>query len=590
MTYLKANLERTLSVFQKLKYGRHVSLPSSSEQRHLRNDYNLRQISGARTVKHVSLFREDDSSSDDVDEYSPCLAKRKRKSLRMTASERLPKRSKREVFASPGEPQSDYVSDDGLETGRGSSAPPEDDEIERHGKADKPGPSRFYLEKLDAEAAKIDNEHGRRLRNQKFISDHDRSRRITTKKCLACTASKSRCQGKRDNEKCCVRCRKNSLACVDAGEVLRPTAPPAPREADDEVIRETIGLPPISEGRAPVLLPPMGLLPLADASNSLMLRQTPTSVQVSSSLFSPQPQTTFQGSSSSRSQQAVTPSQMIGGHDASLRLQSPPISGQARSISQESVAGNSWENAIPLDLDSDSSPSPEASPQLSGPRPSSSDGRLLTIRTAWAHPIEFKHIPSPNEPCHFCSDFRYGIYGYGEMEIDVIKYRNSADYEELGNGHRSCQREQTRMCTKCSLSRLYISRCAVHSIVASGVRSQAAEEWYLSQLLADDWVPERPSLKVGARRACSLCPNAAYWRCGADKCSDKVGRPILGQRGRGIGCGLLLCDSCAPQVQVDGTLRRASIEGSNMGQAKVGPRADVDFLFPGSLLHMAFRR
>lgn len=589
MPYLKISLEHTLSVFQKLKYGEHVSLPSS-EQRHLRNDYNFRQISSTQTVKHVSLFREDDSSSDDVDEYSPCLAKRKRKSLRVTPPERLPKRSKREAHASPGEPQPDDTSD-GLETGRSSSAPPEDDETNKHEKADKPGPGRFYLDKLDEEAAKIDNEHGRRLRNQKFISDRDRSRSITTKKCLACTTSKSRCQGKRDNEKCCLRCRKNSIACVDAGEVLKQTPPPAPQESDDEVIKETIEWPPISQARAPASLVPMGLLPLADVPNSLTLEKAPTSVQVSSSLFSPQPPSTFQGSSSLRPQRASTPSQTIRSYAASARPQSPPINGQSSSISHGSAAGDSWENAIPLDLDS--SPSPEASPHLSRPTvptPSSSDGMLLTIRTTWAHPIEFKHIPSQSEPCHFCSDFRYGIYGYGEMEIDVIKYRNSADYEELGNGHRSCQREQTRMCIKCSLSRLYISRCAVHSIVACGVRSKAVEEWYLSQLLADDWVPECPSLKNGALQACSLCPNAAYWRCGADKCRDKVGRPIIEPRGRGIGCGLLLCDSCAPQVQVEGTLKRASMESSNMHEAKVGPRADVDFLFPGSLLHMAFRQ
>lgn len=586
MTYSKAKLQHTLRVFRKLKGDGHVLLPNS-EQRHLRDDYNFRQISSSRTVKHVSLFIEENSSSDDLDEYNPSLAKRKRRLARATAPERLAKKVKRHVQTSPGDSQQEYTLTD-QDTGCVSRTATNDGYSKKLKKPNKPNATRFYLDKLDEEAAKIDNEHGRRLRNHKFISDKDKSR--VDKKCVACTISKSRCLRKKNHENCCTRCRKNQIDCVKAGEVGKQPVQPAPQDPDDKIIRETVGLP-ILDAQTSTSTAPSRSLPSAQALYPLTTKKRPTSLQASSSFLpSPLPTplplpTLLQVSPSLRPDQPPTPSQMIRNHVASLQLQSPPTTYQAQNFSFSYASGNSREKPILLD----SSPSPDASPVSSPASQNNLSGRTMTIRTTWAHPVNFKHIPTQTEPCHFCSDFRYGIYGYGEIEVDVIKYQDSPSYEEIGNGHRSTHDGPTRMCVKCSLTRLYISRCTVHSIVQNVKRSKELEEQYGSQLASVDWVPEFPTLKVGVLRSCSLCPSPAYWRCNADQCRDKLGRVLTGLRGKRVGCGLVLCDSCARQVHRDGILKRASIEDSNNGAPKMMQRADVDFLFPGSLLHEAFR-
>ncbi|RVX75823.1 hypothetical protein B0A52_00180 [Exophiala mesophila] len=70
--------------------------------------------------------------------------------------------------------------------------------------------------------------------------------------------------------------------------------------------------------------------------------------------------------------------------------------------------------------------------------------RILHIRTYWAHPIDFKCIPSKNEACHFCTDPKYGMFGYGISDTAVLR-RTGAVYEEVGNGHRARGREATRI-------------------------------------------------------------------------------------------------------------------------------------------------
>ncbi|KAK5045929.1 hypothetical protein LTR84_008715 [Exophiala bonariae] len=582
MPYSKAKLQHTLRIFRKLKDDGPAWLPSN-EQRHLRDDYNFRQISSSRAVKHVSLFLEENSSSDDLDEYNPSLTKRKRRLARAIASERLPKKAKRQVQTSTGSSQAESTGP-GPDTGCVFSTPSSHGDNKKLQNVSKPNTSRFYLDKLDEEAAKIDNQGGRRLRNDKFILDKDKS--AANKKCMACTLSKSRCVRKKNNENCCTRCATEQIECIKVDQAVKQLVQPVAQDSDGEVIRETIELP-IPDAQASTSTIPNGPLPSARASDSLLSRRGPTPIQTSSSVFpaplpTPLP-TPFHVSPSFKPHQPPTPSQVIRNHAASLR--SPPTSYQAGNFSFGSALGNSRESAILLDC----SPSPDVSP-ASSPLPHENlAGRQMTIVTTWAHPINFNHKPTPTDPCHFCSDFRYGIFGYGELEVGVIKYRDSPSYEELGNGHRSTHDGPTKMCIKCTLSRIYISSCKVHSIIQYARRAKDLEEQYGAQLASADWVPEFPTLKAGVLRTCSLCHAPAYFRCNADQCRDKVGRVLTGLRGKGVGCGLMLCDRCAPQVQKDGILKRASIDDLDGFDPRRKQRADVDFLFPGSLLHEAFR-
>ncbi|KIW90270.1 uncharacterized protein Z519_08914 [Cladophialophora bantiana CBS 173.52] len=237
---------------------------------------------------------------------------------------------------------------------------------------------------------------------------------------------------------------------------------------------------------------------------------------------------------------------------------------------QNVLAGASRDDPIILD-------SPRSSPELA------SQNEVFTIQTPWAHPINFKYLETPEQPCHFCHDFRYGIYGYGPISADVFQFPGETELREVGNGHQSRGKAATRMCVNCSLNRLYISRCRVHSMQRFAVRSDQVYYKYISQLI-DEWYPRGPALKHGAYYSCSLCCQPAFWRCCADQRIDKYLRKV--EDGKGRGCGLILCESCVAQVKVDqGVLKRSTVQKVNGHDTR---RADMEFLFAGSLLHQAW--
>ncbi|KAH0841245.1 hypothetical protein FOPE_06276 [Fonsecaea pedrosoi] len=244
---------------------------------------------------------------------------------------------------------------------------------------------------------------------------------------------------------------------------------------------------------------------------------------------------------------------------------------QARDI----LAGLSRENPIVLD-------SPRSSPEAS-PQNEESTFRTFTISTPWAHPINFKYLESLNKPCHFCEDFRYGIFGYGVISVEVIQFMEQPELQEMGNGHRAKGKEATRMCVNCSLKRLHISRCKVHSMRRFAHRSEELHRKYITQLTGDSY-PQGPALRHGVYPTCSLCSNAALWSCCADQRVDKYLRKL--NDGKGKGCGLVLCDSCAGQVRMDrGVLKRTTVQEVDGYDCR---RADMEFLFAGSLLHKAW--
>ncbi|KIX97134.1 uncharacterized protein Z520_07248 [Fonsecaea multimorphosa CBS 102226] len=218
---------------------------------------------------------------------------------------------------------------------------------------------------------------------------------------------------------------------------------------------------------------------------------------------------------------------------------------QARNV----LAGVSRENPIILD-------SPRSSPELELP-----DASFATD-TPWAHPINFKHIQTSDQPCHFCEDFRFGIFGSRVIGIEEI----------------------TRMCVNCSLNRLHISRCRVHLMRRFANPSIELYHRYISQLIDRNY-PKGPAIKRGVYHTCSLCAHPAFWRCCADQRVDKYLRKL--NDGKGRGCGLLLCESCVDQVKIDkGVLKTTTVQEDFNGRGC--QRADMDFLFAGSLLHKAW--
>ncbi|KIW15656.1 hypothetical protein PV08_05705 [Exophiala spinifera] len=229
-------------------------------------------------------------------------------------------------------------------------------------------------------------------------------------------------------------------------------------------------------------------------------------------------------------------------------------------------------SANPIVLDS-----PPDSPLLSA-----SPASIRQIVTHWAHPIDFKHVKNAG-PCHFCTDFRFGVFGHGRITTKVIQYPGSTALEEIGDGHRSNGKEPTRMCVICALRRIYISKCTVHRFKhmdnQAGVQKSIL---YAQQLRAEVWDPPVDST---AYSTCKICPELADWRCCVDKTVGITGDPLRDGRGPGRGCGLQLCNTCKLQVEgCGGVLEKDRIMKADGKEL----RADVEFLFEESLLHRAY--
>lgn len=552
MPYTVSRLQYTLDVYREAKIRDLASGPSRTVQRHLRNDYSLRQVAPSLTIKNaLGGWLEDDSSAD---EYDPKPSKKRPSTAHVC---KTPKKLKR-VHTQQPSPQTIQQEDTDLPslfvtlrlksdsakkvlrdlakehgTGYNSEAakheqssvrsdqqsgllyfPSEEGQNDPHGEA-----TGTYLHKLDEDSRKIDNSDGRVLRSRK-IPDKEVSAQPL--KCVACKAAKKRCSlsSGRTRLPPCAQCLQNWVKCV----VDLPNAEP---QIDSD---RPVKLPDVPQSQDPPQQ--NSSRPQSGGDSAVTRGPVPTASQVVRSLVSP------------RRYPFITHIGTSGEKENPIFLDSPP-----------------------------SSPGARAAPPSSTTH---STGRVVRISTFWAHPIDFKHCVTPELPCHFCSDFRYGIYGYGEKTVNVIQYPNSLKYEETGDGHRADDEEATRMCVNCALNRLYISRCNAHGFERFVALQDAHLVKYRDQVIAKTWSPR---LKNGAYVTCSICPKAAVWRCRADQQFDKVLRPLTAEQGRGRGCGLVLCHDCWAGVALTGTLSRPT---------KGPSRADADFLFAGSMLHQAY--
>ncbi|EXJ95628.1 hypothetical protein A1O1_00750 [Capronia coronata CBS 617.96] len=443
MVYADSRLRHVLLVFREAKIRDKESGPFCTTPRHLRNDYRLREVEPSLTFRHALAWQEDGSSED---EYDPTPSKKR---CSTGSALRTPKKIKRvhpsgSEQSTPQTTQQHDVNPSSLfltlrlqsdaakkvlhdlaeEHGRGYKT-----DAAKHGKESassnsevsgdvdlpprevnrlhRPEPASTYLGKLDEDSEKIDNAGGRVLRNRK-IPDIDLA--AQTRKCVACKAAKRKCSFLSGTTRlpACKRCRQNKVDCVLDLPDVEPKRESEPRVdlAED--------VPQLSDLSQPL---PKGNGAVAAIQPSVT---TPT----------PSP----------------TASQIIRSHVAT------------RQYPFTTKIGASQEHPIVLD----SPPSSPGNHSSLFSAPPESAGRLVNIRTYWAHPIQFKHFPTPGSSCHFCSDFRYGIYGYGEIAVQVIQYPDTLSYEETGDGHRAKGHEATRMCVNCALNRLYISRCRVH--------------------------------------------------------------------------------------------------------------------------------
>lgn len=220
-------------------------------------------------------------------------------------------------------------------------------------------------------------------------------------------------------------------------------------------------------------------------------------------------------------------------------------------------------------------------------RSPSSEGRDATkwIDTNWAHPMDFKFSAArdPGKICHFCSDYRLSILGYGLKRVEVIV--GGDRYIERGGGHREEGKEPTNMCLRCALKRFAIYRCAKHEFVRlSGIR----EEDFDFQASFDDLGNEDKARRnpVPIHPWCHFCLSPAFHACRARQRYNEIGQPLALEAQAKTGCGILLCTLCLRHVETWGMNRRRLERAIDERCWKV--RADMEFLFPGSDLHKAW--
>ena len=247
-----------------------------------------------------------------------------------------------------------------------------------------------------------------------------------------------------------------------------------------------------------------------------------------------------------------------------------------------------WQKTPPKDIIT-ISPSPSPTPEC----------RPERIQTQWAHPVDFQYTFQPGEPpCHFCSDFRYGLTGFPRRMVSVKRTGNANKmYDELGNGHRNNNKEATRMCVKCALSRIYISNCAKHEVqVLPGIDPLVPKlpnevyRPYTYQIVNGKGIEDNKPIHP----VCSLCLAPALFRCCTAQAKDMMGRMAMPSKNV-KGCGLLLCEDCEEMLrQHQGVLKRhfvrAKLYEVNIKGRERLMRADHEFLFKGSLLHQAYGR
>ncbi|KAF1929151.1 uncharacterized protein M421DRAFT_100320 [Didymella exigua CBS 183.55] len=210
-------------------------------------------------------------------------------------------------------------------------------------------------------------------------------------------------------------------------------------------------------------------------------------------------------------------------------------------------------------------------------------GMLTKITTSFAHPIRFQ---APL--CNFCEIPIFGMIGYFEREVHVIRWHNGLGYAEVGGG-RCSDTGPTMMCRECTNHRVQIVACAGHEF------EQQVDAAVDHDVLADglnEVEPGGADVQYQLQRWCSLCFSPASYGC------CKVQLDITGQEEMEVtGCHLRLCFACEHSLredyggdfdqmvtQMDSKPKISEADEILEREIRGKPRADVGFLQVNGLL------
>lgn len=219
------------------------------------------------------------------------------------------------------------------------------------------------------------------------------------------------------------------------------------------------------------------------------------------------------------------------------------------------------------------------------------DGAPMTkvIRTRYAHPITFNYLPcdeNEEEPvtCDWCASLGFGILGLEEVEVEIIDPGAGQGYIEVSGGHTRRGRKPSRMCPDCTIERLQISGCKTHDIrPIEGLDPDDFDFDAAIERLLSGMQTEAGSITY---RYCSVCPGPAFLECcKPSTLGTRTDEEDMERYGR-VGCGLLLCETCAVLLveEHDGNLE-SLVAALEIDGGPFGLRADVKFLLEsGELL------
>jgi hypothetical protein len=264
----------------------------------------------------------------------------------------------------------------------------------------------------------------------------------------------------------------------------------------------------------------------------------------------------------------------------------PPLELRTKKEKRESCAvpGDSksiWDTIPPLPANDEPDDPATLTPALK-------NRNTRIIHTSLAHPVDFAYEPPRDgtNPCHWCTNFVYGIMGLGRRAVEVIDFGDGR-YVEINGGHVKDGHEPSRMCVTCALERIHIANCSRHYIVplkGYKVDTFDFDAAYNSLIPTSGQPPKR------INPWCSLCPNPAFFGCSTLQLVNKYQEPVKPTSPHARGCGLLLCERCELLMRAyRGNLAKVVAE-NDQANAEFGSRADVVYILPGNDLYRFYTK
>ncbi|KAH2613731.1 hypothetical protein KXW93_003231 [Aspergillus fumigatus] len=250
----------------------------------------------------------------------------------------------------------------------------------------------------------------------------------------------------------------------------------------------------------------------------------------------------------------------------------PPLEPRTKKEKSESCAvpGDSksiWDTIPPLTAEDEPDDPVTLTPALK-------NGNIRIIHTSLAHPVNFAYEPPPDgtNPCHWCSNFVYGIMGLGRRAVEVIDFGDGR-YVEMNGGHVKDGHEPSRMCVTCALERIHVVNCTRHYIIP--LKGYKVDTFDFDAAY-NSLIPSPGQLPKQISPWCSLCPNPAFFGCCTLQLVNKYQEPVKQPTSpHARGCGLLLCERCELLMRAyRGNLAKV-VAKNDQANAEFGSRADV---------------